>query len=82
MTLRTPKTLPTRKIGSHTVSAIGYGCMGISAMYGKPLPDEERFKVLDAVYENGVNHWDTADIYGDSEELLGKWYRPHLASIH
>lgn len=36
---------PTRKIGEHVVSAIGYGAMGISAFYGQPLPDEERFKV-------------------------------------
>lgn len=72
MSLRTP--LPTRKIGSHSVAAIGYGCMGIAANYGKALPDEERLKILDAVYAHGVNHWDTADVYGDSEDLLGKWY--------
>lgn len=65
--------LPTRKIGSHEVSAIGYGAMGISRFYGKALPDEERLKVLDALYENGCTNWDTADIYGDSEILIGKW---------
>ena len=37
--------LPTRKIGTSEVTAIGYGAMGIAAFYGKPLPDEERFKV-------------------------------------
>lgn len=36
--------------------------------------DEDRFKVLDTIYEEGCRFWDTADIYGDSEELLGKWY--------
>jgi len=36
---------PTRKIGSDNVSAIGFGAMGISAFYGQPEPDEERFKV-------------------------------------
>lgn len=66
--------IPTRKIGSTEVSAIGYGAMGISVGYGDPLPDEERLKVLDAVYERGCTNWDTADVYGDSEELLGKWY--------
>jgi aryl-alcohol dehydrogenase-like predicted oxidoreductase len=30
--------------------------------------------VLDAAYEQGCTHWDTADVYGDSEELIGKWY--------
>jgi hypothetical protein len=38
-------SLPTRKIGTSTVSAIGYGAMGIAGIYGKALPDEERFKV-------------------------------------
>ena len=38
-------SLPMRKLGQASVSAIGYGCMGIAAFYGKPLPDEERLKV-------------------------------------
>jgi len=38
-------SLPTRKIGATTVSAIGYGAMGIAAAYGTPHADEERFKV-------------------------------------
>ncbi|CCL99237.1 uncharacterized protein FIBRA_01252 [Fibroporia radiculosa] len=68
-------SLPTRKIGQHVVSAVGYGCMGLSAFYGTPLPDEEGLKVLDAVYENGCTMWDTADVYADNEELLGKWFK-------
>ncbi|KAI0371351.1 Aldo/keto reductase [Pilatotrama ljubarskyi] len=67
--------LPIRKLGDSSVTAIGYGAMGISAFYGKPLPDAERFKVLDAVYENGCTFWDTADRYADSEELIGKWFK-------
>ncbi|KAH7906993.1 NADP-dependent oxidoreductase domain-containing protein [Hygrophoropsis aurantiaca] len=66
---------PTRKIGSDDVSAIGFGAMGISAFYGKVESDEERFKVLDAAYENGCTFWDTANIYGGSEELIGKWFK-------
>jgi len=66
---------PTRKIGSDNVSAIGFGAMGISAFYGQPEPDEERFKVLDRAYELGCTFWDTANIYGDSEELIGKWFK-------
>ena len=33
-------------------------------------------QVLDAVYESGCTFWDTADAYGDNEELIGKWYVP------
>lgn len=49
--------------------------MGIAAFYGDTQPDEERFKVLDAALASGCNHWDTSNIYGDSEELIGKWFK-------
>ncbi|KAH8116182.1 Aldo/keto reductase [Phellopilus nigrolimitatus] len=67
----------TRTIGGTKVFCLGYGTMGLSAFYSKatPLTDEERFKVLDAVYESGCNYWDSANIYGDSEELLAKWFK-------
>lgn len=37
--------LATRKIGSDDVTAPGFGAMGLSVFYGKPLPDEDRLKV-------------------------------------
>ncbi|KAL0945918.1 hypothetical protein HGRIS_012201 [Hohenbuehelia grisea] len=67
--------LPTRKLGDANVSAIGFGAMGISAFYGTVGTDEERFKVLDAAFESGCTFWDTADVYADSEELIGKWFQ-------
>ncbi|KAJ7916084.1 NADP-dependent oxidoreductase domain-containing protein [Mycena leptocephala] len=66
---------PTRNIGNSTFSAIGFGAMGLSAFYGQVESDEERFKVLDAAHAAGCTFWDTADGYGDSEELLGKWFK-------
>lgn len=67
-------THPTRKLGKNgpNITAIGYGCMGLSAYYGAPKPDEERFAFLDHVYKSGELFWDSADIYGDSEDLLGR----------
>ncbi|KAJ7119571.1 NADP-dependent oxidoreductase domain-containing protein [Mycena epipterygia] len=67
--------IPARKIGDALVPEIGFGAMGISAFYGTPESDEDRFKVLDAAYAGGSRHWDTADVYGDSEELIGKWFK-------
>ncbi|THH13715.1 hypothetical protein EW146_g6538 [Bondarzewia mesenterica] len=69
--------LPTRKIGSTDVTAIGFGAMGLSAFYGSVSTDEERLKVriLDAVYAHGCTNWDTADAYADSEDLIGKWFK-------
>ncbi|KAL8689108.1 MAG: hypothetical protein Q9218_005143 [Villophora microphyllina] len=72
----TPK-LPTRPLGKKgpQVTALGFGAMGLSAFYGAPAADEERFKVLDRAYELGETFWDSADIYMDSEDLLGKWFK-------
>ncbi|THH32282.1 hypothetical protein EUX98_g1904 [Antrodiella citrinella] len=65
---------PTRKIDNIQIPAIGWGAMGLSAFYFLvAAPDEERFKLTDAVYEQGCTFWDTADMYGDSEDLLGAW---------
>ncbi len=67
-------TLPTRPLGKDgpQVTALGIGFMGLSAFYGSTASDEERLKFLDHVYASGQRFWDTADMYGDSEDLLGK----------
>ena len=67
---------PTRRLGKNgpVVTAIGYGTMGLSAFYDKPLPDEQRLQFLDQLYASGARFWDTSDAYGDSEDLLGKWF--------
>jgi len=68
--------LPTRQLGKDgpKVTALGYGAMGLSAYYFPAAPDEDRLHFLDYVYRSGVLNWDTSDVYGDSEELLGKWF--------
>ncbi len=48
---------------------------GSLAFYGTVEPDEERFKVLHRAYELGQNFWDSADVYQDSEDLIGKWFK-------
>ncbi|KAF7361346.1 Aldo-keto reductase [Mycena sanguinolenta] len=68
-------SIPTRKIGQASVPEIGFGAMGISRFYGAVESDEERFKVLDVAHAKGCTHWDTAHVYGDSEELIGKWFK-------
>ena len=49
--------------------------MGLSGFYGEIESDEGRFKVLDKAYEMGETFWDTADVYADSEDLIGKWFK-------
>lgn len=40
-------------------------------------PDEARFRLLDRAWELGCTNWDTADAYGDSEDIIGKWLKLH-----
>lgn len=72
-----PPQLPTRKLGRNgpEVTALGFGAVGLSAFYGAPEDDEARLKVLDQAYELSERNWDTADVYMDSEDLIGKWFK-------
>ena len=66
---------PTRKLGKNgpQVTALGMGLMGLSAFYGQPKPDSERMAFLDKIFEDNERNWDSADMYGDNEDLLGKY---------
>jgi Predicted oxidoreductases (related to aryl-alcohol dehydrogenases) len=60
----------TRRIGSLDVSVIGLGCNN----FGRRLDAGATNKVVGAALDEGINFFDTADIYGGthSEEFLGK----------
>ena len=65
-----------RTLGSNgpTVSAIGFGAMGMSQSYG-PGPDRaDNIALLRAAVERGVTFFDTAEVYGPfvNEELVGE----------
>ncbi|MCJ1474025.1 hypothetical protein MMC13_002683 [Lambiella insularis] len=69
---------PIRQLGKDgpMVPALGFGLMGMSYdTYGSIPSDEERFVILDRAYELGARFWDSSDLYGDSEELLSKWFK-------
>lgn len=63
----------TRPLGPFTVSAIGLGCMNISAGYG-PADDDASRQLLAAALDHGYTFFDTASMYGTghSESLIGE----------
>lgn len=62
-----------RKIGARDVNAVGLGCMGMSAYYGAPMAEHDGVALLHAAIDAGVDHFDTAEMYGfgANEQLLG-----------
>lgn len=69
------KSLPTRTLGKNgpVVSALGLGAMAIGAFYGES-DEKESLEMLTYAADRGMTFWDTADVYGSSEEILGKWF--------
>ncbi len=60
------------------VSALGFGCMGLSFGYGPALEKQEGIKVIRAAVDLGVTLFDTAEVYGPftNEELVGEALAP------
>jgi aryl-alcohol dehydrogenase-like predicted oxidoreductase len=67
-----------RNLGSLEVSAIGLGCMGMSAFYGT-TDEGEAIATIHRALELGCNFLDTAEAYGPhtNEELVGKAIAGH-----
>ncbi|HEY0332416.1 MAG TPA: aldo/keto reductase [Stenotrophomonas sp.] len=57
-----------------TVSALGLGCMGMSAFYGDHSDEAGAIRVIHHALDRGLDFLDTADIYGPhtNEVLVGK----------
>ena len=72
--------IQTRKLGKSglEVSAIGLGCMGMSASYGQPHDKREMISLLRTAVERGLTLFDTAEVYGPftNEELVGEGLAP------
>lgn len=79
--------IPTREFGKtgEKVGCIGYGAMGLAAFYGEPAPQSTVDAIFDKCLADGVNFWDTADMYspvksgklGYNEEQIGAYFKSH-----
>jgi aryl-alcohol dehydrogenase-like predicted oxidoreductase len=60
------------------VSALGFGCMGISSGYGPAANRAEGIAIIRAAVEGGVTFFDTAEVYGPftNEDLVGEALAP------
>jgi len=74
-----------RKLGKSNleVSALGFGCMGMSFSYGPPKDKKEMIEVLHAAVDRGITFFDTAEVYGPflNEELVGEALAPFRGKV-
>src|ERR1700732_1215437 len=70
--------MESRKLGSLEVSALGLGCMGMSAFYGS-TDEGEAIATIQRALELGIDFLDTAQLYGPmtNEELVGRAIEGH-----
>ena len=61
-----------------SVSALGLGCMGMSAAYGPPSDKRAMIELIRGAHDRGVTLFDTAESYGPfaNEELVGEALAP------
>ncbi len=73
--------MDTRTLGNSGlhVSALGFGCMGLSFGYGQVTDRTEGIALIQAAVDAGVTFFDTAEAYGPgtNEVLVGDALRPH-----
>src|SRR5262250_1291640 len=77
--------MQNRKLGKSgpEVSAIGFGCMGISFGFGPAIDKKDGIALIRAAVERGVTFFDTAEVYGayTNEELVGEALTPFRKQV-
>ena len=71
--------MQTRTLGKYgpAVSALGFGCMGLSFGYGPAVDHRQGIALIREAYERGITFFDTAEAYGAlNEEMLGEAVAP------
>ncbi|CAL5874315.1 uncharacterized protein PFLUO_LOCUS8610 [Penicillium psychrofluorescens] len=68
---------PLRALGRDgpKVSAVGLGFGSLGGLYGPAGTLDERVALLEHAHATGLHFWDMADIYADSEDIVGEWIK-------
>ena len=78
------KSLPTRMLGSSGIatSAIGFGCMSLSGIYGSS-DDDAAVRLIHEALDRGITMLDSSDMYGwgHNEEVVGKAIKGRRAQV-
>lgn len=74
-----------RKLGNSglEVSALGFGCMGLNFLDGKPMARKDAISLLQQAVERGITFFDTAEAYGPytNEEIVGEALQPYRKEV-
>lgn len=77
--LKQLRSMKKRKLGNtgFKISEIAFGGVGIGMPYaGQKMPEElDSIHLLEKALDGGINFYDTARMYGRSEEMLGKAFK-------
>jgi aryl-alcohol dehydrogenase-like predicted oxidoreductase len=65
------------------VSALGFGCMGLSFGYGPAVEKQQAISIIRTAVERGVTFFDTAQVYGPftNEEVVGEALAPFREQV-
>ena len=71
---RSDQTIPRIALGCGNFGGVG----SAPAFFGQGLNEQEASALMDAGWELGISHFDTADAYGGgrSESAIGRWIKP------
>jgi aryl-alcohol dehydrogenase-like predicted oxidoreductase len=66
--------MQTRKLGNSAldVSALGFGCMGLSANYGPPVEQQDGINIIRAAVERGVHFRQRRGVWSFQERRTGR----------
>src|ERR1700737_1759860 len=70
---RSPVVVPRVALGCGNFGGVG----SAPEFFGRGITEEQAFALMDAAWELGITHFDTADAYGGgrSEQAIGRWIR-------